>query len=1181
MSEILSIVEQENGVYVMSKDTYYGYVLTTVLVIILIIRAIIINQGIDYVSEGVTATYASLYTSLYKRLLHLVESSKGIIGAGRIINFFTTDSTFTAEILHTINNIWVAPIHLIASMIMLYWHVNWCAFICVGMIIIMSIIQFLVMGAFIRNRFANQRETDKRTKLLQEYLEGIRIIKYYAWERFAYSRVESIRTAELKQMSNALRLRTVYEFIAVLLPVVTMLTVFGIYVTTIGDLTVAKVFTVISLFRILRNPLWMFSSTLIQATQVKASLMRISHFFKLTESSENLRNCEDPMIPIGKLSIENGTFAWQTPEIKKACEQFSKYLSARFGNKKKDAPSKEDQKKTDNEATEKTLEKIKTEAHEEEDNYITLKDINITIEPGTIVGIVGLVGSGKTSLLNAMIGEMLKLSGSVKFNGRLAYIAQNAWIMNGTLRENIVMNNPFDEQRYNHTLKICELTEDLLSFPRADLTEIGSKGINLSGGQKQRVSIARAVYADADIYIIDDCLSALDPHVAKCIFHNVIMTALNGKTRVFVTHGMSYLKEFEKIFVLKTGRIIAYGSYAVLKETNEEFKHLTILDKEKSKKAEEEKNKKEKEQEKNNDAEDKKNEELLKIGREGKDNENLGKLILAERQETGRVKWTNYSLLFKYPGIFISICCIIAFCVEEATSIIIDWWIGIWSDNKYDKGDNFYMTIYGVLCLSLSFIVVIRSLVYIGFIMGLAKNTQMTLLWSILRAPLQWFDRTPVGRIMNRACKDQANIDADLVWLLKVTLRTLLHILGSVILVGALMYYFFAILAVSLFLYGYLLFYSIQAARDARRIESNAKSPIFVQYEETLDGLSTIRTYKYEEMFSARIIKKVNHCVNSYLMAAKCVRWLNMRADIISGILVGGAFYLCVWRLNSEPSTSATIGLAMTQSLNVIYSIPLFLLFYGMMDTRMNAIERIYEYITTTPHEKDFDEPKCDDSTWPQRGEVKLNHLYLRYRNDLPFVIKDLSLEIKPREKVGIAGRTGSGKSTLTLGLLRIMEPVDPSISIPEEAQKDPAKYAEIIFEPMKNTIIIDGEDITKFGLHVVRKNIAIIPQDPILFSGNVKNNLDPFSEGSSERDDEMIAVLKKVKLLEKIWMKIVGERVMKVESNKLEERKLHPEVRVDSPEGEHETNGNLVNIEVNLEPNEINTVRNLLTPEL
>jgi ABC-type multidrug transport system fused ATPase/permease subunit len=1181
MNDILDIVEKKNDINVIVKETYYGYVLTTVLIVILVIRAVIINQGMDYVNEGVTATYASLYTSLYKRLLYLIESSKGIIGAGRIINFFTTDSTFTAETLQILNNLWIAPIHLIASVIMMYQHVEWCAFICVGMILIMCIVQSLVMNAFTRNKFANQRETDKRTKLLQEYLEGIRIIKYYAWERFVYGRVESVRRAELKQMAIALRLRTLYEFIATFLPVLTMLTVFGVYVATIGDLTVSKVFTVISLFRILRNPLWMFASAAIQITQTKASLMRISHFFKLTESSQSLQSCEDPMFPIGKLSIENGTFAWETSETKKACEQFSKYLNARFGSGKKGAPGEGDKKKLDSETGEKTLEKIKDKSQEEKDNYITLRDINITIEPGTIVGIVGLVGSGKTSLSNAMIGEMLKLSGSVKFNGKLAYIAQNAWIMNGTLRENIIMNNPFDEQKYNHTLRICELTEDLISFAKADLTEVGSKGINLSGGQKQRIAIARAVYADADIYVIDDCLSALDPHVAKCIFHNVILDALNGKTRIFVTHGMSYLKEFKHIYVLKNGRIIAHGSYTVLKETNEEFKYLTILDKEKKKKEEEEKNNQEKELEKNNDIEDKKNEELLKAGREGKGNENLGKLTLAEKQEAGRIKWKNYVLLFKYPGIFISMCCIFAFCVEEAVSVLIDWWVGIWSDDEYDKSDTFYIVIYGVFCVSLSLIVVIRSFLYISFIMGLARNTQMTLFWTILRAPLQWFDRTPVGRIMNRACNDQSNIDADLVWLVKTTLMTLLQILGSVVLVSILLYYFLIVVGVSAFLYWYYLSFSIQAARDARRIESNSKSPIFVQYEETLDGLSTIRAYKYQEMFNDRIIKKVNHCMNSYFMATKCVRWLNMRADIVSGIVVGGAFYLCVWKLNDEPDKSATIGLALSQSLNVIYAIPMFLLFYGMMDTRMNAIERIYEYITTTPHEKDFDEPKSKDPTWPQEGEVKLNHLHLRYRNDLPFVIKDLNLKIPPREKIGVVGRTGSGKSTLTLGLLRIMEPVDPSIQIPEEAQRDPAKYAEMILEPIKDAIVIDGEDITKFGLHVVRKNIAIIPQDPILFSGNIKNNLDPFSEGNTERDDEMIAVLKKVKLLEKIWMKVVGERIKMVESTKSEEKKTGPEIRLEPIRKEHETDANLLDVKVNLEPNEINSVRNLLTPEL
>lgn len=1126
-----------------SKPNYYGYVVTSVFVVLLLIRTLMINHGNDLINEGVTTSYACLYTALYRRLLHLVESTKGVIGTGRIVNFFTTDSTFVADMLNMINNVWVAPLHLIISVTLIYLQVEWAAFICVGMIVIMIFVQSLVMGAFIRNRFANQRETDKRTKLLQEFFEGIRIIKYYAWERFAHKRVLEVRDREINEMTTALYLRALYEFIAMILPIFAMLITFAIYATYIGTLTVTKVFTVISLFRILQMPLWLFVSSVIMLAQSKASRLRMEKFFELTRASANSKTLKDESLPIGKIVIENGTFSWENAEIKEACEQFGKLLEDRFGPARK--PGAPGQKAIEP-PNSKEAETKKEEKKEEEitktssKSFAIIKDINITVEPKQIVAIVGVVGSGKSSLANAMIGEMLTMSGKTHYNGKIAYIAQNAWIMNGTLKDNILMNQPYDEIKYQKVLSLCELNEDLDTFPKRDLVEIGSKGINLSGGQKQRVAIARAVYADADIYIIDDCLSALDPHVGKCIFQNVIISHLSDKTRVFVTHGMSYLINFSDIVVMKNGRIVARGSYDDLKENSEEFKHLTILDKEKHSKKEEKAEEKKEEQKEivenaeNSPAakiEDKKVQE--KPDEDKKDKKQLiekGKLIDEEKQETGGVSFGNYLLLIKFSGIFIAITCFMVFAMEQAGSIIVDWWVGAWAADKYGKSDNYYIGVYAGISAAQGIIVMVRGFLYAVFIMNLAKQTQDSLVWAILRAPLQWFVRTPVGRIMNRCCKDQAHTDNDLVWILQATVRMMLGLIGSVVLVGIVTYYFFIILAVILILYVYYYRFSIQAARDSRRMEAVAKSPIFVQYEESLDGLSTIRAYKYEDMFNKRMIKKVNCCMNAYFMVTRCVRWLNLRVDFLSTIVVAGAFYLAVYQRNvSNGDQSNMIGLSLSQSLNVVYTISTFLMVIGMLDTQMSSFERIFEYINETPKERDFEEPKPKDEEWPKNGEVELKNMNIKYRKDLPFVLKNLNVKIAPREKVGIAGRTGSGKSTLTLGLLRVIEPIDPKDAEMKESDRivDPenpgkARYADIIFDPAKGAILIDGVDVTEIGLHVLRRNIAIIPQDPILFSGTIKTNLDPYTESSLERDREIVKVLHKVKLYEKIWVKLI-----------------------------------------------------------
>lgn len=273
----------------MTQPASYGYTISGVFVGILIFRTFMINHGNDYINKGVIKSYACMYASIYKRLLGLIESSKGVIGSGRIVNFITTDSTFIAEILNMLNNVWTAPLQIIITMVLLYLQVQWCAFIALGMFALMGLFQSLIMGMYIKNIFAIQKETDSRTKLLQEFLEGIRIIKYYAWERFAHTRVDEVRSREINGMNSNLYLRVLYELIAIAVPILTMLIVFAIYSTAIGDLSVATVFTVISLFKILQMPLWILVTALILLAQTKSSIMRIEKFYSLSANTSNVK----------------------------------------------------------------------------------------------------------------------------------------------------------------------------------------------------------------------------------------------------------------------------------------------------------------------------------------------------------------------------------------------------------------------------------------------------------------------------------------------------------------------------------------------------------------------------------------------------------------------------------------------------------------------------------------------------------------------------------------------------------------------------------------------------------------------------------------------------------------------------------------------------------------------------
>lgn len=557
---------------------------------------------------------------------------------------------------------------------------------------------------------------------------------------------------------------------------------------------------------------------------------------------------------------------------------------------------------------------------------------------------------------------------------------------------------------------------------------------------------------------------------------------------------------------MKDRKIAAVGSYDELVQKSTDFIHLTQLAKSKRKlsKEQEEKKVEAKTQEQNENIQ--KTKDIKITIKENSIKKLEGKLIVAETQETGTVKLANYWLMVVYSGVFLGIGTLLLFVIVQVSMFLCDWWVGVWGANEMNEDNSYYMGIYAAISAGQTLGVLLRGFIYMLFVIELAKGTQMRLIWALLKAPLQWFEQTPTGRIINRACKDQATIDTDIVWLLNGVLRFILQILGSLILIGSITPYFFIELFVLLLLYFYYYGFSIQACRDCRRIESVGKSPIFAEFGETLDGLTSIRAYQYEDMFDKKMINFITNCNNAYFMNSRCSRWLNLRVDLLAAIAVVGACYFAVIARSYSVISSSLIGLSISQSFTIVSFVGILLTNLGMMDARMSAVERIVEYIEKNPSEKDFDAPLPQDSNWPHEGKIQIKNIFFRYRPELPNVIRGITMEIKAREKIGIAGRTGSGKSTMTLGLLRIIEPHNEN------------------GEACENRIVIDGQDIEKIGLHILRKNLAIIPQDPVIFSGTIRSNLDPYREKSAEHDNEILSVLSKAKLLTAIYKKTIGD---------------------------------------------------------
>ena len=483
-----------------------------------------------------------------------------------------------------------------------------------------------------------------------------------------------------------------------------------------------------------------------------------------------------------------------------------------------------------------------------------------------------------------------------------------------------------------------------------------------------------------------------------------------------------------------------------------------------------------------------------------------GKLITEEKQETGGIKCSNYLKILKYGGLGIVSLSVFVYCLSEIIKLLGTWWLGIWSVDKYNKDTMWYFQYYCFLGILFGIASFARSSLLGFYIRNLSNNSQLRLIKALLLSPLSWFDKTPTGRIINRAVKDQSTIDEEIPYLMHHNIRMGLVVLGSFILICIILPFFTIVLGILIILYMYWYYTSIQYARDSRRIEAGSKSPIFSFFNETLDGLTTLRACKLEKSLMCRMLQELDKTNTGFFANGIGLRWMNLRAEIAGSIGVASAGLLVI--LSKDQTDPNLAGLALSTALLLTTTLGYLLRFFGELEVKMASAERVIHYAHGNPQEKPFfyEEARVEDA-WPEQGRLVVKDLQLRYQEDLPFVIKGISFVCEPGERIGVVGRTGSGKSTLTLGLLRILE-----------------AYSNIA-QGGQGNIIIDGVDVANIGLYELREQIAMIPQDPVLFSGTIGSNLDPFERIGF---DEKVKALELTGLLLQLYKKISEERALK-----------------------------------------------------
>ncbi|XP_017012708.2 multidrug resistance-associated protein 1 isoform X2 [Drosophila takahashii] len=1012
----------------------------------------------------------ALINAIYRKALRISNSTKKESTVGEIVNLMAVDAQRFMELTTYLNMIWSAPLQIGLALYFLWQQLGPSVLAGLAVMIILIPVNGVIASRIKTYQIRQMKYKDERVKLMNEVLSGIKVLKLYAWEPSFEKQVLDIRDKEIATLRSTAYLNAGTSFLWSCAPFLVSLVTFATYVLIDENnvLDATKTFVSLSLFNILRFPLTMLPMLITNLVQTQVSVNRINKFLNSEELDPNsvLHDSSKPH----PMSIENGEFSWG--------------------------------------------------------DEITLRNINIEVHKSSLVALVGTVGSGKSSVVQAFLGEMEKLAGVVNTVGKLAYVPQQAWIQNATVRDNILFGQPYDRKRYNKVIDACALRADIDILSAGDSTEIGEKGINLSGGQKQRISLARAVYSDADLYLLDDPLSAVDAHVGKHIFEEVIgpKGILARKSRVLVTHGVTFLPQVDSIYVMKMGEISESGTFDQLVKNKGAFADFIIQHLQDGNEEEEELNQIKRQISSTGDVP-----ELLgsvekaiklarteslsdsisvtsadslmgggggslrKRGRARRQNshdsvasaaslkkkqEVEGKLIETEKSQTGGVEFAVYKHYIKSVGIFLSVATLVLNFVFQAFQIGSNLWLTQWANDQNAGNDtglrDMYLGVYGAFGFGQVLSKYLSGLALAIGGLHSSMNVFNTLLRTGLKWPMELFDTTPLGRILSRYSKDVDTVDSTLPAISAQLLNTCFGVLATIVVISLSTPIFLAVIVPIAFLYYFAQRFYVATSRQLMRLESVSRSPIYSHFSETVTGASTIRAYNVGDRFIDESDAKVDKNQVCKYPSVIANRWLAIRLEMVGNLIILFASLFAVLGGQTNPGL---VGLSVSYALQVTQTLNWLVRMSSDIETNIVSVERIKEYGETKQEAAwELEQDKSKPKNWPQEGRVEFQNFQVRYREGLDLVLRGVSFDIRGGEKVGIVGRTGAGKSSLTLALFRIIEAAGGRISI-------------------------DGVDIATMGLHMLRSRLTIIPQDPVLFSGSLRINLDPFE---IKTDDEI-----------------------------------------------------------------------------
>ncbi|CAI5495011.1 unnamed protein product [Closterium sp. Naga37s-1] len=1169
------------------EPAWHGYIYASIIFLGLVGGVICEAQYFQNVMRVGFQLRQAMVAAVFSKSLRLSHSGRQGFSTGRITNMMTNDAESLQMVCQQLHGLWSAPMRILVCIFLLYQQLGVASLLGLLMLLLMIPAQAVIVNRVQKLVKASLQRSDKRVALMSEVLAAMDVVKSYTWEESFQGKVARVRSDEMGQISKAQYIMAINFLLMSVVPVLVTVVSFGCYSLLGHQLTAAKAFTSISLFAVLRFPLYMFPNLITQVVNVNVSLTRLQEMLLADET-----DIDAPAPPIDP--------------TKPAVEVWHAGWSGRY--------------RAGQGATGTVVCGCQSRARQV------------------------VAGQGKSSLVSALLGEMPMVAGDSPpiIRGRVAYVSQVSWIFNATVRENILFGLPYERQRYERAVRVSALERDLQLLPGGDLTEIGERGVNVSGGQKQRISIARAVYSDADVFFFDDPLSALDAHVAKQVYDTCVRTELAGRTRIMVTNQLHFLPAVDWVVMVEGGRIAEQGPYAQLKASAPKFQRLL----EKAG-ALEEHGEEEVGGEGGETAGDAGsggdetsaeaaaaaatagssssgggNDSAAAANGDSSSSNGVGEksgsgkgekggaaggttLVQTEDKAQGVV---SAAVVWRYVkamgGSTVLTVLISLYVLVEAARVLASVWISVWTGSVSQEGEGGHGSLYfvagyslislgqvlltfanqyflvssgqarGVLAVLISLYVLVEaarvlasvwisvwtgsvspgggggqgslyfvvgySLISLGQVLltfanqyflvsafgvllpesGLssarchagghsprfestqnsilvpshifllsplpgafqvfssqraARRLHDAMLAAILRAPMSFFHTNPVGRLINRFTKDTSDIDKNLAQYTSLCLGGIFQLLSTFALIGVLNTVALWAIVPLLLLFYIVYLYFQNTAREVKRWDSVTRSPVYSQFAEALNGLATIRAYRAAARMAGMNGRAVDRNTRFTLVSMSANRWLAIRLEFLGGLMIFATAVFAVMdvqRAGDQAALAPVMGLILSYALQITAMMTMVLRLLSVAENSFNAVERVGSYADIPAEAPAIIPSHRPPPGWPQQGEVLFEDVVMRYRPDLPPVLRGLSALVQGGEKVGVVGRTGAGKSSLFNSLFRL---------------------AEI----ESGRICIDGQDLKLFGVTDVRRALMIIPQTPVLFTGTLRFNLDPFSERS------------------------------------------------------------------------------------